>query len=524
MKVTHIHKSFIYLRVVFLFFLVAFIFQSCSYYDEVSNYLDQKITLKEKLVVLSKSNRSSTINIQLEAGKVDYKVISKPDWIDCSLIGTVTYSNRIINVTLVKTFDFSDGKEGIIKLQLGKEVLEVNVIYLGGDSAYGMGPNMLTLSGDIDSINFYIFNSTDVSKDWKAEIDKGAISLNKYSGRIEPYSYERMTMKRKNQNQSKYEAGSIRWDNSIYVTSFYVFPKDEKENIPIPISQAKYNPKDGNIYFFNYGNSHIFIYDVKSKVIDSLQMNFVPSSISIDNESNKLIVNDLSFIKIIDLNNLKVIESTEAINDVRQCILFKSYILYISSGVGGYFLNSINLSTKIQKRIFLNNGSLSCNLSKSLYIQDVFFVQNFDNSGVKISDYRLENEIPVIQNSFPFPENLNSILFRNDGKLIANNSIFQFDYQKKTLSFVEMLTDIQFYNFIKNFISDDGKILYIVYQNGVISYDISTLQSIRSYEFKQQPPANQGEALEVFENSGKLFALLKYSSFEKESNLIYELK
>jgi hypothetical protein len=289
---------------------VAFLFSSCKKDDP------PQLKLSESELVFNGIETKSLFLSVSPYKRCSYQIISFPEWVKIQPMGGTFYADEIHEVKITSIFDVTEHGvyEGIIVIYstLGEKTVHVKGII--GDVVYCEFPDTLDVDVFVTSKKFTIENKGNMDFSFSLEPANDYISIVNTSGQLavgEKKEIEINIHRDKMTEIKDYESAIyLKVNDKIDTISVVIHHFVERKiHLESNVIDAEYSRKKEMMVYVASNPIKLYFFHTKTNVIESIDLSFVPTCISISPDQDYAVVGHDAHISYIDLNSKSVIRT-----------------------------------------------------------------------------------------------------------------------------------------------------------------------------------------------------------------------
>jgi hypothetical protein len=508
---------------------------------------EQEILFSKDTVVFSNGN-VGTLFLSVNVGNTQFSVNDVPAWLKISRTqGNVNIPGTLIEFSVDLANPPTFTIKGIIEIETPLGIKKITVIYIFNQGGVAFVTKEISIKNSETSGSITIVNNLNKTINWSVTYTDPSLSSDKSSGSLQvgDSNILKVTVNRSLLTSSGVYEGRINFeiDGNQYISKVFIENFEQPFVLDRDMTDVAYDKENGYIYFISTSPKALNRYHLANGNMFSMNLNFVPESLSLRQDNKKAIIGYNYNISEIDLVNMTITNTYPTGVKVLDVQLSQNDIAYIFSEQN----NWSNL-----RWINLNSGKSYINTQKELtsgMIGQLHPNQKWLYSARKIgTDGSLEKFIidgdkttyshDYRSNNFEFAI-LESVWFTESGdKMLSGNQLLACDEDPKKdmtisgkLPFPKVFTwDIKILSAAHS--QKDHKFYISLYTNWPIEqynntlyvFDSQTLQLVKSTEiidFIHNGEQHTPQLRYIFQNDNKIILIMK--SHEKEVWAINQL-
>jgi len=302
-------KSFYFLFII-CGIAATFLFSTCKKED------NPQLKLSESELVFTGMEKQSLFLSVKPFKKCTYQIISSPEWLQIQPMGGTFYADEVHELKITPIFDVTQHVvyEGniVIYSTLGEKIVHVKGIV--GDIVYCDSPEVLDVDVFITAKKFTIENKGNTNFSFSLEPANDYISIVNASGQLtvgEKREIEINIHRDKMTETKDYESAIYlkvngKTDTIGVVIHHFV---ERKIRLASNVIDAEYSRKKEMMVYVASNPMKLYLFHTKTNIIESIDLSFVPTCISISPDQDYAVVGHDARISYIDLNNKSVIRT-----------------------------------------------------------------------------------------------------------------------------------------------------------------------------------------------------------------------
>jgi hypothetical protein len=284
--------------------------------------------------------------------KCAYQITSCPDWLEIKPMGGTFSVDEIQELKITPVYDVTQHgvREGniVIYSTLGEKTVHVKGII--GDVVYCDFPKNLDVDVIITTKKFTIENKGNMDFSFSLEPANNYISITNASGQLsvgEKKEIEINIHRDKMTETKDYESDIYlkvngKTDTINVVIHHFV---ERKIHLESNVVDAEYSRKREMIVYVASNPMKLYLFHTQTNIIESIDLNFVPTCVSISPDQDYAVVGHNAHISYIDLNNKSIVRTYDVSCHVFDIVFGDNNWTYaFPKDYGQYEIRCVNLN------------------------------------------------------------------------------------------------------------------------------------------------------------------------------------
>jgi hypothetical protein len=301
-------------KIIFRLLLIVIIINGCK--KEIADIESNKheLIISPDTLVFNNNDTVTFVLATKPSTTCDYQITSYPDWLKLSSVsGKILNNPEVIEVIS----DFKNFAPGVYngKIEIASTIGNKTLFIKGlvGEQLKYEIPDSLIFSTTENFKEFFIRNDGNVPINYSVTTSNNFISTNNLSGSIIPANQNKFnfTVNRVNMLTGKYYSQIfINLNNKIDTINVCIENFiEQKIKLPTDVIDAEYSKLKDILVYISSSPSKLNIYNTKLETFSSINLDYVPTCLSLSLDGNNAVVGHDGNITYIDLNSKSIIKS-----------------------------------------------------------------------------------------------------------------------------------------------------------------------------------------------------------------------
>ena len=331
--------------------------------------------------------------------KCTYQIISSPEWLKIQPMEGSIFTNEIYELKITTVYDVIQHGvyEGdiIIGSTLGEKTVHVKGIV--GDVVYCDFPEDLEVNMFVAAKKFTIENKGNLDFSFSLEPANSYISLVNASGQLavgEKREIEINILRDRMTETKDYESAIYLKVNDKIDTIGVVIHHfvERKTHIESNVMDAEYSRKKEMMVYIGSDLMKLYFFHTKTNVVESVNLDFLPTCISISPDQNYAVVGHDAHISYIDLNSKSVIRTYNVSCNVFDIVFGDNNWAYACPNDDQCGIRCINLNLPNDNETLNTGAPFSCRKrAKLLPSGGAMYAISIYVSPANIEKYNIKN-------------------------------------------------------------------------------------------------------------------------------------